>query len=117
MQIPQLVDNDGYPTEEWLEFIKKYNPSEQMPLDYFIQLLNQSWWMPDFGFVLRRKYKDTQVLELHTGGWSGNESIVEAIKSNFMLSAFYIRPTKWLSGGHHYFQIRLKENQPSIKIE
>lgn len=100
-----LLDNEGYPTTEWLEFIEKYKPSEELPYLQFIELLRQSWWMDDCLFVLHRKHKGKRKLELHTGGWSGNEDIIEAMRANIFLTHHKLRYEMWKAGGHHYFEL------------
>ena len=101
-----LLDNDGYPTEEWLQFIKSYKPDESLPLLTFVEMvLVDGWYMSDWGFKLHKKYKDKCKLELHTGGWSGNEETIAAIKSNMWLTHFQMRYVMWRTGGHYYFEL------------
>ena len=76
----QLLDDEGYPTDEFLAFIKQYEPTDSFPLPLFIEVLKNAWWMPSWGFNIHKKYKGKTKLELHTGGWSGNESIISAIE-------------------------------------
>lgn len=42
-------------------------------------------------------------LELHTGGWSGNEVIISALLQNRMFITMWYK--KWERGGHYYFEI------------
>ena len=100
-----LLDNDGYPTDEYLEWIRNYT-CDQMPIMDFINRLE--WHFYDWGFILRNKYKGIRKLELHTGGWSGNEEIITAITGNIHLTHFKMRYSKWMAGGHYYFEINLK---------
>lgn len=101
-----LLDAQGYPTEEWLEFLKTYKPDKSLPLLTFVnEVLPNGWYFADFGFVLHRKYKGKQKLELHTGGWSGNEEVISAIKSNIWLTCFQMQYVMWRTGGHHYFEL------------
>lgn len=106
MNIPEiLLDDEGYPTDEYLEFIRSYT-DETMPIVEFIEeILANNWWMPDWGFKFRRKYRGRRTLELHTGGWSGNEDIIDAIIGNVYLTHFKMRYVKWTTGGHYYFEI------------
>ena len=98
-----LLDNEGYPTEEWLEYIKNFTNGD---IHEFISLLTDSWWMNSYGVVLKRKYKGKQKLELHTLGWSGNEELINAIISNDYLTHFYMRYVMWRTGGYYYFEIK-----------
>jgi hypothetical protein len=101
-----LIDDEGYPTAEWLQFIREYKPDDSLPLVEFVEMiLIDGWFMADYGFRLHRKYKGKQKLELHTGGWSGNEEIIEAIKSNIFLTHFQMKYVMWQAGGHYYFEL------------
>ena len=103
--IPEiLLNNDGYPTDEYLKFIEEYTP-DKMPIMDFVEVLREGWYFDDWGFKLKRKYRDVRKLELHTGGWSGNEDIIEAIISNIYLTHFSMMYIKWYAGGHFYFEI------------
>lgn len=104
-----LLDEYGYPTDEWLDFIKSYVPNEQITISEFVDvMLRNGWHGADWGFVLHRKYRGKRKLELHTGGWSGNEEVIEAIKSNICLTHFKMRYVMWKTGGHYYFEYTCK---------
>lgn len=104
-----LLDLEGYPTDEWLNFIRNYKPDESLPLLYFVEnVLVDGWWMPERGFKLHKKYRGKRKLELHTGGWSGNEDTIAAIKCNTWLTHFQMRYVMWKAGGHHYFELKVK---------
>lgn len=101
-----LLDDEGYPTEEWLNYIKNYKPDESLPLLTFVEkILVDGWYMSDCGFKLYKRYKGKRKLELHTGGWSGNEETIAAIKSNMWLTHFQMRYVMWRTGGHYYFEL------------
>jgi len=101
-----LLDVNGYPTEEWLQFIRNYKPNESLPLTKFVsEILPNGWYMAEWGLVLHRKYKGKRKLELHTGGWGGNEIVISEIKSNMYLTHFKMRLVKWKIGGHYYFEL------------
>ena len=105
---PPEISKDGlYPTEEYLRWVAQYKPSEEFTLQQFIEHLRSVWWMPDWGFCLKRKYGDYQTLELHTGGWSGNEEIIAALMQNHMLYYHWMNIQMWRAGGHYYFKLRL----------
>ena len=101
-----LLDDEGYPTEEWLQYIKNYKPDLSLPLLTFVKMvLIDGWYMSEWGFKLSKKYKGKHKLELHTGGWSGNEETIAAIKSNMWLTHFKMRYVMWRTGGHYYFEL------------
>ena len=102
-----LLDCNGYPSKEFLRFIKNYT-FQIMPILDFLSILKNGWYYGDWGFKLSRKYKDIRKLELHTGGWSGNEEIISAILDNIYLTHFQMRYVKWETGGHYYFEINCK---------
>lgn len=105
----ELLDFEGYPTKEWLEYIRNYKPNEDLPIISFIEMiLIDGWWMPDWGFIFHRAYKGKRKLELHTGGWSGNEETMRAILSNMWLTHFQMRYIMWRTGGHYYFEVLVK---------
>ena len=101
-----LLDDENYPKEEWLQYIKSYKPDESLPLITFVEMvLVDGWYMSNWGFKLHKKYKGKRKLELHTGGWSGNEETITAIKSNMWLTHFQMRYVMWRTGGHYYFEL------------
>ena len=94
------MEQDGYPSEETLKKIKEWNVSKQSATD-LIKLIEDNWWGGDSGFKLSGR--KTLILELHTLGWSGNEDIISALKSNFFWNLYW---QKSIRGGHYYFKIR-----------
>ena len=88
-----LLDDDGYPTEETLNLISAAPPKEAL------DMVKELWYYPEaasnslsraeadmivggerIAGVLTGKY-----LRLATLGWSGNESLVDALKQNQMV--------------------------------
>jgi len=90
----------GYPTEEDLQFIReyKYSPDPEELLSF----LESLWHWPSY--IIRIEKEKKIYLELHTGGWSGNESIIDAL-SNTMFWHIYWQKSE--RGGHYYFTIPL----------
>ena len=99
-----LLDNDGYPTKDYLKFIREYT-DDAMPIMDFVNIIADGWQYASWGHKLHRKYAGKRKLELHTGGWSGNEDIIRAILGNVYLTHFKMRYVKWHAGGHYYFEI------------
>jgi len=65
------LDADGYPTEESLEYLAAHIPRDPCePLAYVVE----AW--STYGTVRL----DGSTLRLTTGGWSGNESLIEALE-------------------------------------
>jgi hypothetical protein len=107
------LDDDGYPTEEFLQYIRDFDHSGDM--SEFLRTLEEGWWCSDWGYKLHRKYRGAQILELHTGGWSGNEETIGAILDNIYLTHFKMRYEKWLAGGHYYFKISVEQKAKELK--
>jgi len=105
--IPEiLLDSNDNPTEEWLEFIRNYHPSEELPLLKFVtEVLPKGWYLAEWGVIIHRKYRGVIRLELHTGGFSGNEEVIREILSNKHFTHFKMEYVQWKTGGHHYFEI------------
>jgi len=101
----RLLDNSGYPTEEYLQFIRDYK-GDTMPIMDFVKLICETWYYGSMGYRLTRKHKGTRRLELHTLGWSGNEDIIRAIIGNIYLTNCLMSYNMWRVGGHYYFEIR-----------
>lgn len=100
----ELVNSEGYPTEAWLKAIRDYHPSV-MPIAEFVELLRDSWNYDERGFNMERLPSGEMKLELHTSGWSGNEDMIAAIKSNYHLTNNVMKFYKWKTGGHFEFLI------------
>ena len=78
-------------------------------------LVTELWHWPEWG-VRQGAIEGIDYLELHTGGWSGNEEIIQALersKSKF----FFFFHTKWERGGHYYFEVKLDlwDMNPSVR--
>ena len=97
------MKTDEYPTGFDLETIRNWN-FDKLSIQDFLEYIKYRWHWPDWGYEL--KGKKVLRLELHTGGWSGNESLIDAIANNFV---FWVMCwEKSTRGGHYYFKIRLK---------
>ena len=90
------LDNEGYPTDEFLDHLKTCKSIKQILDD-----LKIGWWKADLGLEFHRPYKKQVKVELHTGGWSGNEYIIAALHQNFR---FWYQCYMWRKGGHFYFK-------------
>lgn len=98
------MDSEGYPEKEELAKIKNWKPEDFIQLVDYIQ---ERWTYEDY-FIKKwgKEYihhQSVMLLELHTAGWSGNESIIDALMCNDMFKMFWY--TKWERGGHYCFEI------------
>lgn len=92
------MDNE-YPTEEELEQISKWPYQDAHGAFMFMKEL---WHIPEWGWEERRS-KDKICMSISTGGWSGNEDLIEALAKNTMVWVL-----TWVSskrGGHYKFEI------------
>ncbi len=101
-----LLDSDGYPTEKALKTIEKW-PTDVNRIQELFDFIESIWHFPEWGFVRKRKYGGYVRYELHTGGWSGNEDLIGAFRSNLLWSICW-RMSK--AGGHYYFRVNLNWN-------
>lgn len=93
-----------YPSNVVLKTIKEWDILKQS-VEELLELIENEWeYAEDGGF--KRKGK---ILELHTCGWSGNEDIIGALRSNFgFWSCFWWKSER---GGHYWFEIKeIKES-------
>jgi hypothetical protein len=102
-------DDDGYPSLEALDKIASWDVKDCSGLFEFIHAL---WKYPDY-YVLKKESdnrgKIVQNCYLSTGGWSGNESIIEALQSNNLVwSLCWVQSRR---GGHYIFQIFELDNK------
>lgn len=93
-------DRDGYPTDETLLEIEQF-PHEEGPYA-FLEFVQKVW--SDYGVIRGIPGEDKTRIEFVTGGWSGNESIIQSMERNIFF------PLHWQSshrGGLHVFEIPL----------
>lgn len=94
--------SNEYPREEGLKTIREWDFSVK-PIAGLLEYIRQLWKYDD-RFILTGK----RVLRLYlsTGGWSGNEDIIIALKQNFVFWSLCWQ--KSTIGGHYWFRIEPK---------
>ena len=104
-----MLDEHGYPTEEAIELIKNWDANDPIGLMEFVK---QCWWMPEWGWHEKKEKDDVFDREViaylvSTGGWSGNEELIGAMRSNhiFWMMCWYSSRR----GGHFVFEVKVKE--------
>lgn len=105
-----MLDADGYPTHSALQIIKLWPSDDKKGWFEFIKSI---WWNPEFGWSEgeeAHEWKGEKVYRYHlsTGGWSGNESIIEAMQNNKNHLWMYT----WFQsqrGGHYIFERELND--------
>jgi len=96
------MDIDGYPEEDEIKRVVKWDHNDCKGLMAYVKSL---WWMPGWGWSESPgEKKGTMIYNISTGGWSGNEELIGALKSN---------PMFWLlcwvqsrRGGHYIFEVK-----------
>jgi hypothetical protein len=98
------IEDDPYPTEEDLQRIEQWDHRDWVHLLVFVKSL---WWAPDWGWhedVVENEQGPfvTRTYRISTGGWSGNESLISALRMNRMFWACCWKEHR--RGGHYVFQ-------------
>ena len=91
------MDSAGYPTARELRRIATWPWTD---FKGWMDYIHDRWAYADWGWHVSTR----GVYRISTAGWSGNESIVEAMMRNFGLWS-----THWYSsrcGGHYQFKAR-----------
>lgn len=107
-----LHDSDGYPTPEALKYLEnwwfgwyegelykgEFSECNKQNITALVNYLRKIWHFADWGFVHNQAEKK---LELHTGGWSGNEEIVPYLEKTWFHKVYW---TMSRTGGHYYYE-------------
>lgn len=106
---PELTDGD-YPTEETLTAIEKAAPHEAL------ELAERAWHWDGWATRTLKDHErlmmsagcddDTEFIRFATGGWSGNESIINSLNTNWKVRAMCWQLSA--RGGLHIYEL-LKE--------
>lgn len=97
------MSTEKYPTTQELQRIKDWDYKDSMGL---VDFLGTIWWSKDWGTKVGwgkdGLLKDVLVLELHTGGWSGNEEIMTTLQMTHFHFLFWYSSRR---GGHYEYHI------------
>ena len=97
-----MLDENGYPDEASLKEIEKWDiPKNGVKglLDLIEE--NTNWADRQISITGKKVLR----FEFHTGGWSGNEDVISALRRNILFwPLFWEKSTR---GGHYYFKIKL----------
>lgn len=100
---PIVRSDDGYPTEEFLEWIRTYDVVNGSGFEYLQTVLSEWWPFDGSGVHIQRKYRGERKVMVSTWGWSGNESMIAAMQENehfFWPLHYFAHQT----GGHYTFR-------------
>lgn len=102
-------DADGYPTDETLKRIREWPCDTLADMEAAMDFAGKAWayqeaWTKERGWVDPEWPSAPPEIRycFSTFGWSGNESVVGAIKANQMLQA--IGAYSWRRGGHYEYR-------------
>lgn len=107
------MDEDGYPTEEELATIEKWDAAPSFDFMPLVRHVQDLWSYPHYfsvdedGQCEDASGAKCHVVEMSTGGWSGNESLLEALSNNNLFWSFCWYSSK--RGGHHVFHVPIKD--------
>ena len=114
MSTTEELLEDGYPTDATLDRVRAWTGTYG---DLFA-LVREIWRYRDAGFWHEDKHELETVFQISTAGWSGNESLIAALRANRGFWAF-----TWHSeqrGGHFIFNLsneRATKAVPSVPSE
>jgi hypothetical protein len=104
-----LLDEEGYPTDEALKYIRNWS-SERIGgelvygkffdnTDYtdLLDYIKQIWYYGSDAYN-----EEDGMFELHTVGWSGNESIISELENTIF---WMLKFRAYSTGGHYYFRL------------
>ena len=98
--VVEFDDQDCYPSDKALEHLAKFQPRNNNGFDEVWEYLRIMWRYPN-GVTFERGEDTQELVRIWTGGWDGNEDLVDAMNLNYI-----IWPMAWLSshrGGLFYF--------------
>lgn len=101
---------DMYPTDEYLERIERWDVIDGDPWK-LVAFVSSLWRNAGWGW--RQEERGGQlVLDISTGGWSGNEGLIVAMQRNYIFWS-----CSWLSsraGGHYHLVVQRRTSEGGI---
>lgn len=101
-----FLDGDGYPTEEAEKLVAEWHYDDFHGLLAFVKSLwrYSEYWNEE----QREDITGKPVIKYHvsTAGWSGNESLIHALKKNTMFWMMCWEQSR--RGGHYIFELKPK---------
>lgn len=108
-----MPTQDGYPTESELQRIVDWPDSDPHG---WLDFIKACWWASDWGWTEEKSEnlfgRPCRKCSISTGGWSGNEEIIEAMRKS---SDGWLWSRTWYSsrrGGHYVFEVSIDQPGP-----
>ncbi len=95
-----MLDKDNYPDEASLKAIEKWDILKQ-GVQGLLDMVEENTNWPDWSISV--KGKKILHFEYHTGGWSGNEDVIDALHRNRLFWSLFWKKSE--AGGHYFFRI------------
>lgn len=95
------LDPEGYPTDECLVSIEKEEIKTKAEALAMLRKIESIWAYANWGWGEETK-ENKVIFHISTAGWSGNESIMTALKANFIFWSFAWKCSR--RGGHYEFE-------------
>lgn len=102
-----ILGDDDYPHDIELQRIGAWPYETPADLVALMDYVKKRWSYPQyweeedvFDLSWQRQYT------ISTGGWSGNESLIAALRENLMFNV--LAPWSWRRGGHYVYRIPLE---------
>jgi hypothetical protein len=102
----EMLDDDGYPTNEALEIIEIWHWNDAKGWFDFIHSIWHlaSWGWKEGEAIDEITNKKTWCYYVSTAGWSGNESIIRAMQKNDWM--WHLNWVQSRRGGHYIFELK-----------
>lgn len=103
-----MPDSDGYPTKEELERVANW-PLEGFDYPGLIDYVRDLWWPQGSPYGWSEHVyipPDARIVTMSTGGWSGNEDLIEAMRKACKGVFWALCFLQERRGGHFVFDVR-----------
>jgi hypothetical protein len=102
----EMLDDDGYPTDEALEIIEIWHWNDAKGWFDFIHSIWHlaSWGWKEGEAIDEITNKKTWCYYVSTAGWSGNESIIRVMQKNDWM--WHMNWVQSRRGGHYIFELK-----------
>ncbi len=104
LSLPLMDVDDVYPTDKTLDKIEAWDVHTQHPSAAELMAFVREHWAFSGVCWDEKDHPNHTEYMISTGGWSGNEEIVQAMRKNWMFWATCWREHR--RGGHYVFEVR-----------